>query len=356
MEEVVCSDVHEIVNVFQSQGMPLSAKLTEMLNEHFIHQSERRGCGYTQATRVLAEYVNQPRSPVEFDDFKLFADSIMKPLRDVMAKAASHGLHLNSWRNLDVHPAVHDFIQKHGSEVNSKTGSNVHSDTFSFVELLCEQVAWQNRLRHVHELVEREESLLFVTIIQDIILPPEDTSGLKPLQVLDEKPKVGSCPMAERFFLEIAYCKVPRRGFVNVFVSEKNLPLLMEKINMGDDHSCISLKEIVLNGVRLPAGSSFAVVYDPERVHQQKTKFLSGHIIPLADIQGFWFLRLTTLAVSPKNRARAFSTHFHQQIENDLFSPDVTQLSQLIDVADQQVASAEGAVNIGMNVGGDQIV
>lgn len=357
MENNISSDAHEVVTAFQTQGMPLSAKLTEMLNEHFSHQSERRGCGYTQATRVLAGFINQPRSPIEFDDFKLFADSIMKPLRDVMTQAASHGLHLTSWRNLDIQPIVQDFIRQHSSTGRAKSSrSDSSTGKSAFVQLLREQVEWQHRLRHIHTLVAREESLLVVAIIQDIILPPEDTSGLEHLQVLDEKPKVGSCPMAEKFFLEIAYRKIPRRGLVNVFVSEQNRPLLMEKINMGDDHSCISLKVIVLNGVRLPVGSSFAVAYDPESVHQQKSKFLSGYVIPLADIQGFWFLRLTTLAVSPQNRERAFSTHFRQQIENDLFSPDVAQLSQLVEVAEQQVASADDMVNIGLNVGRSQIV
>jgi len=44
------SDVadHEVVMIFKKYLFPLSAKLTEMLNEHFSHQTERRGCGYTQ--------------------------------------------------------------------------------------------------------------------------------------------------------------------------------------------------------------------------------------------------------------------------------------------------------------------
>ncbi|QBQ16605.1 hypothetical protein [Acinetobacter haemolyticus] len=44
---------HEVVSIFKQYLYPLSAKLTEMLNEHFSHQTERRGCGYTQATRVI---------------------------------------------------------------------------------------------------------------------------------------------------------------------------------------------------------------------------------------------------------------------------------------------------------------
>ncbi len=320
--------VHEVVSAFDAAGMPLSQKLTEMLNEHFIHQSERRGCGYTQATRVLAEFINQPRSDHEFDDFRLFTDSIMKPLREVMTHANAHGLALSSWRNLDVNPVVRDFLRLHDPKAEA------------FARLLSEQIEWQSRLRHIHEQVQREESLLIVSIIQDIILPPSpNVSRLEHLPVLGEKPKVGSCPMAEKFFLEIAFWKIPRRGLVNVFINDDHRSLLMEKVNMGDDHSCISLEPVVLNGVRLPVGSSFAVAYDDEKIRKHASNFLAGNIISLSDIQGFWFLRLTTLAVSPKNRERAFSTHFRQQIENDLFSPDVATLSQLREVAEQQVAS-----------------
>lgn len=51
----------EVVQLFRERAQPLSVKLTEMLNEHYSHQTERRGCGYTQATRVLADYINTPR-------------------------------------------------------------------------------------------------------------------------------------------------------------------------------------------------------------------------------------------------------------------------------------------------------
>ena len=36
---------HEIIQIFKNHAHPLSNKLTEMLNEHYTHQTERRGCG-----------------------------------------------------------------------------------------------------------------------------------------------------------------------------------------------------------------------------------------------------------------------------------------------------------------------
>ena len=72
-----------------------------------------------------------------------------------------------------------------------------------------------------------------------------------------------------------------------------------------------------------------------EKTH--KNKQYKGYVIPISEMNGFWFLRLTTLAVSPKNRARAFNSHFKQQVDNGLFRPDTTELSQLIEIAKDQI-------------------
>lgn len=88
---------HEIVTLFREYVHSLSPKLVEMLNEHYLHQTERRGCGYTQATRVLAEYINLPRDPVEFHDLKLFDNIDVKTLKKILDQQK------NQWiRNLFV--------------------------------------------------------------------------------------------------------------------------------------------------------------------------------------------------------------------------------------------------------------
>ena len=92
-----------------------------------------------------------------------------------------------------------------------------------------------------------------------------------------------------------------------------------------------------MNGIRLPVGCLFSVSYDPEKVQSRPNKEFKGNVIPIDEIDGFWFLRVTTLAVSPKNRARAFTTHFKQQVDNGLFSPDSTELNQLLHVAKDQI-------------------
>ncbi len=314
---------HELVSCYREQGYSLSETLVEMLNEHYSHQTERRGCGYTQATRVIAEAVNLPRYPDEYKDLRIFQDVDSKALKQLLAQAASHGLSLNSWRNLDQNPDVLAYLASHQDD---------------YAQALSVQVEWQKKLRQIRHLLEREESQVLADLIEDLILPKnaQDTGYIE-LNTLTDKPKVGSCPMAEKFFLKIAHDQVLRRGEINIFVDAEQRPVLMEKLNMGDNHSCISLQPVLINGVRLPQGSLFSVSYDPEQIaNKRANKGYNGFVAPVADMPGFHFLRLTTLAISSANRRRAFSSHFEQQVQNGLYSPETTQLSQILQVAQAQ--------------------
>lgn len=313
---------HEIIQLFKQHVFPLSTKLTEMLNEHFSHQTERRGCGYTQATRVLAEYINSPRLSQDFIDLKLFDQYDTKALKALLEQSQYL---ISDWHNLD----LNENLQQHLAGPNSTFLSAQIHDHFER----------QKNLRHIAAQAQLEESQILCQLIADIILPQTSTNtGLVELKTRTEKPKVGSCPMAENFFLKIAHGRVLRQGEINIFVDEEQQPLLLEKLNMGDDHSCISLKPILMNGVCLPAGSLFSVDYDRDAI-QNKTQNqqFKGYVIPYTEVSGFWFLRLTTLAVSPENRSRAFTTHYQQQIDNGLYSPGTTRLQQLLDVATAQV-------------------
>lgn len=313
---------HEVVDGFAQAGYPLSDNLVEMLNEHYNHQTERRGCGYTQATRVLAEFIHKQRE-ADYQDLGLFQSYDTTALKRVCQHAADYGLTLNSWRNLDQDAAVLAFIQQHQHE---------------FAQLLKQQVERQACLRQLSATFDREESQVISRLIEDLILPKTAAAtGLIEVATLADKPKVGSCPMAEKFFLKIAHGEVLRRGEINIFVDAEQRPVFMEKLNMGDNHSCISLQPVLMNGVRLPAGSLFSVAYDRDAISNKRTnRGHAGCVIPVTEVAGFYFLRLTTLAISPKNRRRAFSSHFEQQVQNGLYSPETTQLSQLLDVAQAQ--------------------
>ncbi|MFW1838186.1 hypothetical protein ACG9XS_06320 [Acinetobacter gyllenbergii] len=316
---------HEVVVIFKKYLSPLSAKLTEMLNEHFSHQTERRGCGYTQATRVIAEFVSQTRDPIGLQDFRIFEDYDTKALRNILNQASSYGLMLETWRNLDVNTGVQQCLQRLNPEE-------------SFAQSLQQEVNFQAKLRHIYQKVQLEESKLICQLLSDILLPQDaQVLGMIDCQSLEEKPKVGSCPMAEKFFLRIAHHRLLRQGEINIFVDAQQQPIMMEKLNMGDNHSCISLVPLMMNGVRLPAGSLFSASYDIEQLPKHKNKQYKGYVIPITAMNGFWFLRLTTLAVSPDNRARAFGYHFKQQVDNGLFRPDSTELSQLVEIAQDQI-------------------
>ncbi len=314
---------HEVLALFQSHLHPLSAKLQEMLNEHYTHQTERRGCGYTQATRVIAEYVSTPRDAQNLDDLKIFEHYDSKALKNILNSSSMELLGISGWRNLDQVPEVQTYLAQ--------------DKTDSLSTALHKEVGLQSQLRQLAAQATLEESQLLCSLLEDVILPKDVAhTGLTELKPLAEKPKVGSCPMAEKFFLKVAHHQLLRQGIINIFVDTGGEPVMMEKLNMGDNHSCISLKPLIMNGVRLPAGSLFAVSYDPDAVQKTPNKKYKGHVIPIDQV-GFWFLRITTLAISPANRARAFSTHFKQQTLNGLLNPEITELSQLCDVAKQQL-------------------
>jgi hypothetical protein len=95
----------------------------------------------------------------------------------------------------------------------------------------------------------------------------------------------------------------------------------------------------VLNGVRLPPGSLFGVTYRGD-VGVRPNRELAGQVVPLARCDGFRFLRLTTLAVSPANRRRAFTTHFDAQVEGGLFEPGTATVAQIEGMLRRQVGEA----------------
>lgn len=309
---------HELLVAFEQHGFRLNAVLYEMLNEHHNHRTERRGAGYTQATRHLAVHVNVPRHPREFDEVRLFAEREAAHMRALLAGAERAGITFD-WRNLDHREAPEELLRDGGLGA-----------------LYEEERARQGRLRSVPLALEREESLLLAHLIVDLVLPVAAPSASLPeLRPWRETLAIGTCPLAEKFFLEIADGFVRRGGLINVITSPEGTPLLVEKLHLGDNHSCISLTPLLLNGVRLPAGSLLGVVYS-ERDVGAPNRVLPGRQIPVGACS-FRFLRLTTLAVSPENRRRAFTEHFEAQVRGGLFSPGSVTIDQIALVAGRQV-------------------
>ncbi len=270
---------HELLKALRQHGLEPHLQLCDMLNECYEHRTERRGCGYTQATRLLAAQINQ-RTLVPLPRSRVFAERLSNA----------------------------ELVEKM---------SNAGAD-------------WCERL-------ERMESRLMARMIRDVVL--RNAEGIEFPTIASEALKMGSCPLAEQFFLEIAYRRIRRGGRVNVIIDQQGRPLLIEKRGLGDDHSCITVADMVVHGVKIPKGSLVGVDY-PDTILDGLVLLENGNGVqlPLAKISGARLLRLTTLAVNPEDRARAFSAHFQQQIDSGLFSPDSTTIEQLIEFAHEQVA------------------
>jgi hypothetical protein len=288
---------HELYAELRAQGFVLNATLFEMLGEHYSHCTERRGCGFTQATRHLAVLVNRPPSERHEAIAKLFPDWARQAQGEARVLAAQ------------VEGPVDDAS-----------------------ELSPLYVA----LRGLPERLEREESRLLASMIADLVLPERGLGRAPELPATFDELKVGTCPLAEKYFLEIAQGHVRRKGKVNVLVSDSGQPLLVEKLNLGDNHSCISVTELRLNGVRLPPGCLFAVKRE-EQLELRSAANLPGSVMLVGRCSGFRFLRLTTLAVSPAHRERAFSAHFRAQVEAGLYAPGEATVEQLRRVAEEQL-------------------
>jgi hypothetical protein len=278
-EDEGLGETHELAAALAARGLCLNATLLEMLSEHYSHRTERRGSGFTQSTRHLAVLVNQPRltlGEVDAVTTQLFP-ALGQPKRRL-------------------------------------------------TEILAE----------LPTALEREESRLLLSLIRDLVRSEPNGPLVRELCGFAGEIKVGTCPLAEKYFLEVGHGFVRRKGRVNVMVSDAGEPLLIEKMNLGDNHSCISVTEVVLNGVRLPAGCLFGVARD-EGVELRSNSTLPGSIIPVGRCTGFRFLRLTTLAVAPQHRRRAFTTHFQSQLDAGLFAPGETTIEQLQRVAEEQL-------------------
>lgn len=122
-------------------------------------------------------------------------------------------------------------------------------------------------------------------------------------------------------------------------VDENNQCVFLEKVKIGDSHSCINLVPVVMNEVLIPAGSLFSTMENAvrdEAAHSRPGHKHKGFIIPLAAYEGFRFLRITTLALDPALRKRAFGALYNWQSSHNFVGFDSIKLSDLAEIARQQ--------------------
>lgn len=308
---------HEIIVAFQQADLGLHKTLCEMLDEHPSHRTERRGCGYTQATRFLSTYINRPRAAEDAFDLGIFADW-PKHRTESLARLAIAAGWRQGWRGL--HRAEPEMIDR-----------LVPSALAAALATLPAQLA------DIETRLQREESRLLLRLIRSIIDPEIPASGepcAPDIPEMLEKPEIGSCSQAEEFFLEIAHGRIRRGGRVNLFVDNDDRPLLVEKIGLGESHSAMAVAPVSICGVTLPPGALFALAYRDDAAPLRA--LACGQAMGVDAIVQARFLRLTSLAVSPQVRQRAFSAQLDAQIRGDMLSPRTTMIEDL-----QAFASAQ---------------
>lgn len=273
---------HELVQGFERVGLKLCKTLVNMLNELPEHRTERRGCGYTQATRFLSSLICKSA------DATSAAGSLFHP---------------------DIEREPRATLRAHVARVTPAL-------------LSC---------------LKREESVL----LAELILSIAERTGVGRFVTAPapEKLPIGTCPLAEEYFLEIAYGRIRRGGRIHLYLDDDGLPLLIEKCQLGEKHSSISLAPLVINDVAIPVGSLIGI--DRPEIDAEAyptTRSGRGLALPKRVLRQVCFLRFTTLAVSPVARARAFSSHFEQQVRGGLFSPRDTTMAQMIAFVGSELA------------------
>lgn len=311
---------HEVVAAFDGAGLALCGKLVEMLDEHFSHHSERRGCGYTQATRYIAPAINAPRDPIQAADLALFANWPVAQTEACAARLVDRGW-ADGWRRLDL---------------ADETSTHVAGNT----DLQQRLRTLRPRLEAIRASLAFEESRLFAGLICDIVDGGSSGDGEAPvLPAMREKPSVGSCCQAEEFFLEIAQTRVRRGGQVNTVVDDDGRPLMLEKVGIGESHSALVVNPIRLNGILVPPGALCALRYADSLPVSVATA--NGFRLPLRSIAEVRFLRLTTLVVAPESRRRAFRVQLDAQVQANMLSPLTCTIQQLREVAEKQLSECQ---------------
>ena len=304
---------HELVQALERVRLPPCRTLREMLNECPQHRTERRGCGLTQATRFLADYINRPRDPLGTADLAMFDEWPTRTLFGVASRALDQGWR-SGWRDLADAPST---------VADSLTGMSGAEDLSTL----------RPRLARVRDELRFPESRSVLDLMADIL--SSRRSSLPQLPHMAEKPQIGSCSQAEEFFLEIAHGKIRRGGQVNIFVGETMQPILVEKMGLGESHSAMLVSPAQLCGVSLPPGGLTALRYkdDVSQLGQHR----HGCVFPISALAEVRFLRLTTLTVEPEHRDRAFGDQFRRQVQSNMLSPGSTRIEDLARFADRCV-------------------
>ncbi|WP_257387977.1 hypothetical protein, partial [Tahibacter caeni] len=203
-----------------------------------------------------------------------------------------------------------------------------HDDT-----LFAELRALRPRVAAIRAQLAFEESRLFVDLLSDLLGGSERRATALP--AMRKKPNIGSCSQAEEYFLEIAQARIRRGGAVNTVVDDDGRPLLLEKVGLGESHSALVVEPLLINAVWIPRGALCALRYIDPLPPSRATR--NGLCFPYQALAEVRFLRLTTLAVTPEARERAFGPQLRAQVRSNMLSPLTCTLEQLRRFAEAQL-------------------
>ena len=219
-------------------------------------------------------------------------------------------------------------------------------------EAYAKKVDFDKLLSLMENETEQARKNLLVLIVQ-IINPraiPKREDEVK-INMAPSAPCVGGCVMAEKNMLAYIsgkHTKPEGGGYVNLIVDDNGSPLMLEKIKLGDTHSCISLKPVRINGVFIPAGAIFSAqpdAFEPIRLKIRwftKVEGAINYVTKVKNYEGFKFVRMSLLSLPEDIRASAGGdTYIHQQdktkgyINYDWLTPEI-----IADYASQRLRNA----------------
>ena len=307
---------HELNIMLDAAGLAPARTLREMLDDHPSHCTERRGCGLTQATRFLSGFINQPMDPIDVTDLDMFRDWPQSPSRIAGTILFSAGWE-PGWRRLDEAP-IEQFTLLPHAEVGQRLAALVPT------------------LRDMAHRAQWPESRILLVMMEQIL--SRNAPMATRLPGMREKPAIGSCSQAEEFFLEIAHGRIRRGGSVNVIVDNHDKPVMVEKIRLGESHSALLLEPVRIHGVLIPSGGLCALEHHNPALEGIPTRH--GCCLPLASVRQARFLRLTTLALLPADRMRAFSAQVQAQVRSRFLSPTTTTMEDMHNFVRSELDSA----------------
>jgi|GEM_PF-3473950 len=285
----------ELSEAFSDVGLPLSPVLVEMLEESENQHSDRKGSGFTQASRYIADIIRKRRS--SWDNLNIFDDTVRFSIEE---------------------PLLDKFDY---SEVSNMD----YRDSLDLSKLL-----------EVSEAITKPGSKLLLKMIFDI-LNKESADITTPY--LNKKIEIGTCTTAEVYFFDYFNNQLDKysdSAEINIFKDDEGDAVFIEKNGMGESHSAISLKEIILNGVRIPSGSLVALQYDTPTETKETTSG-KGKVFDAQILDAVDFLRFTTLVVKPNKRSETFGKHLQWQIDNDISGAKETSLEEFVDKCQSEI-------------------